>query len=110
MGFIPDERKSLPPPGIVNRNSVWLGFMGWATAMFHNSLNQRPPLKSGVHRQVLLTTIAWYLGYHLTKHANYTYAKRDRDMNEYIRRHPAEFPEKEKKTFAEIVEPFHPVR
>uniref|UniRef100_A0A8D3D0B2 NADH:ubiquinone oxidoreductase subunit C2 n=1 Tax=Scophthalmus maximus TaxID=52904 RepID=A0A8D3D0B2_SCOMX len=64
----------------------------------------------GVHRQVLMTTLGWFVGYHMTKHANYVYAKHDREMYEYIRLHPEDFPPKEKKTFAEIVEPFHPVR
>lgn len=48
----------------------------------------------GVHRQVLLATAGWFLGYHLTKYENYFYAKVDRDMNEYIRLHPEEFPPK----------------
>ncbi|GAA6232756.1 NADH dehydrogenase [ubiquinone] 1 subunit C2-like [Lates japonicus] len=109
MGFI-DEAKSLPPPGIVNRNSVWLGFTGWLSAMLQNAINHRPPLKSGVHRQFLLTTIGWFIGYHITKYENYTYARLDREMNEYIKLHPEEFAPKEKKTYAEIVEPFYPVR
>ncbi|KAM6933243.1 NADH dehydrogenase [ubiquinone] 1 subunit C2 [Xenentodon cancila] len=110
MGFVPEDAKCLPPPGIVNRNSVWMAGVGWITAMLQNAINHRPPLKSGVHRQVLLSTIGWFIGYHITKRENYTYARLDRDMNEYIRLHPEEFKEKEKKTFAEIVEPFHPVR
>ncbi|XP_016391689.1 NADH dehydrogenase [ubiquinone] 1 subunit C2-like [Sinocyclocheilus rhinocerous] len=110
MGLLPDEAKVLRPPGIVNRNSVWFGLCGWATAMLHNSLNRRPALKAGVHRQALFITVGWFIGYHLTKYENYKYATLDRDMNEYIRLHPDEFPEKEPKTFAEIVEPFHPIR
>ncbi|XP_026172431.1 NADH dehydrogenase [ubiquinone] 1 subunit C2 [Mastacembelus armatus] len=110
MGFIPDVGKALPPPGIVNRNSVWLAGVGWFTAVLDNTFKHRPPLKSGVHRQFLMTTIGWFIGYHLTKYENYTYARLDRDMNEYIKLHPVEFAEKEKKTFAEIIEPFHPVR
>ncbi|XP_073336771.1 NADH dehydrogenase [ubiquinone] 1 subunit C2 [Pagrus major] len=110
MGLLPDEGKGLPPPGVVNRNSVWLAGSGWLTAMLQNAINHRPPLKSGVHRQVLLSTVGWFIGYHLTKYENYCYAKRDRDVSEYIRTHPAEFPAKENKTFAEIVEPFVPVR
>lgn len=47
----------------------------------------------GVHRQALFITIGWVLGYHLTKVENYKYAKVDRDMKEYIRMHPVEFPE-----------------
>lgn len=106
------------------------------------------PSFKGVHRQVLLTTVGWFLGYHLSKYENYFYAKLERDMNQYIELHPEEFAQKgqqiitvavedlfrelemtflhafvymhlnlvsfcvstEKKTFAEIVEPFHPVR
>lgn len=48
MGLIPDEGKALPPPGIANRNSVWLSGVGWCTAMLHNAINHRPPLKSGL--------------------------------------------------------------
>ncbi|XP_074535913.1 NADH dehydrogenase [ubiquinone] 1 subunit C2 [Halichoeres trimaculatus] len=110
MLLIPDEGKSLPPPGIVNRNSVWLAGVGWGIALIHNGINRRPPLRAGVHRQVLATTIGWFLGYHITKIENYVNAKLDRDMREYVRLHPEEFPLKEKKTFAEIVEPFCPIR
>ncbi|XP_030007776.1 NADH dehydrogenase [ubiquinone] 1 subunit C2 [Sphaeramia orbicularis] len=110
MGLVPDEGKVLPPPGIVNRNSVWLGGMGWCSAILQNAIRHRPPLKSGVHRQFLLATIGWFVGYHLTKYENYTYARLDRDMNEYVKLHPEEFAAKKKKTFAEIVEPFYPVR
>ncbi|XP_028321403.1 NADH dehydrogenase [ubiquinone] 1 subunit C2 [Gouania willdenowi] len=110
MGLLPDKAKDLPPPGVVNRNSVWLANIGWCTAMLDNAIRQRPPLKSGVHRQFLYATIGWFVGYHITKYENYVYAKRDHEMNEYIRQHPEEFAPKEKKTFAEIVEPFIPVR
>ncbi|KAG7471169.1 hypothetical protein MATL_G00121620 [Megalops atlanticus] len=107
---LPDEAKRLPPPGIINVNSVWLGLSGWCTAMLENSFNRRPALKSGVHRQLLYATIGWFLGYHLRKRELYTYARLDRDMSEYIRMHPEEFREKEKKTMAEVLEDFHPIR
>ncbi|KAM3874872.1 NADH dehydrogenase [ubiquinone] 1 subunit C2 [Diretmus argenteus] len=110
MGLLPDEAKGLSPPGIVNRVSVYLAGVGWCSAMLHNAMNRKPPLRAGVHRQFLLATIGWFMGYHLTKYENYTYARLDRDMNEYMKLHPEEFAMKEKKTFAEIVEPFHPIR
>lgn len=47
MGLIPDEAKCLPPPGIANRNSVWLAGVGWFSAMLQNAVKHRPPLKSG---------------------------------------------------------------
>lgn len=49
MGIFPDDGKGLPPPGIVNRNSLWLGTTGWLTAMLQNAINHRPPLKAGQH-------------------------------------------------------------
>lgn len=52
----------------------------------------------GVHRQFLLATIGWFIGYHITKYENYTNARLDRDMNEYIRLHPEEFAPKGEKT------------
>lgn len=48
----------------------------------------------GVHRQVLFTTVGWFLGYHLSKYENYFYAKLERDMNKYIELHPEEFAQK----------------
>ncbi|XP_028855894.1 NADH dehydrogenase [ubiquinone] 1 subunit C2-like [Denticeps clupeoides] len=110
MVLLPEEAKALPPPGVVNRSSLWLGFCGLLTSMLHNSLARKPALRAGLHRHVLFTTVGWFLGYHLTKYENYTYARLDRDMNAYVSRHPEEFQQKEKKTFAEVVEDFHPIR
>ncbi|KAG5269249.1 hypothetical protein AALO_G00199920 [Alosa alosa] len=110
MGLLPEEAKVLPPPGIANRNSVWLGMTGLLTSMLHNTLNRRPALVSGLHRHTLLATVGWFVGYHVTKIVNYKQAKLDRDMMSYIRSHPEEFPEKERRTYAEIVEPFHAIR
>uniref|UniRef100_K7F922 NADH:ubiquinone oxidoreductase subunit C2 n=1 Tax=Pelodiscus sinensis TaxID=13735 RepID=K7F922_PELSI len=69
-----------------------------------------PPHIAGVHRQLLYTTVGWYLGYYLSKRADYNCAKRDRDLMEYIRHHPEDFKEKDKKTLAEVLEDFHPIR
>ncbi|XP_034024347.1 NADH dehydrogenase [ubiquinone] 1 subunit C2 [Thalassophryne amazonica] len=110
MALIPGEGKGLPPPGIVNRNSVWLGFIGWCSAMLDNAFRHRPPLYSGVHRQVLYITVGWFIGYHLRKYEKYRAAKLDHEMFAYMKLHPELFVEKEKKTLAEIVEPFRPVR
>ncbi|XP_063060859.1 NADH dehydrogenase [ubiquinone] 1 subunit C2 [Engraulis encrasicolus] len=110
MGLLPEEAKVLPPPGIANRNSVWLGMCGLLTSMLHNNLQRRPALAAGLHRHVLMTTIGWFLGYHATKIVNYKLAKKDREMTSYVIHHPDDFQGKEKKTFAEIVEPFHAIR
>ncbi|XP_067841940.1 NADH dehydrogenase [ubiquinone] 1 subunit C2 [Heptranchias perlo] len=110
MGFLPVEAKVLPPPGIVNRNSVWLGVIGWTTAVLQNGVNRRPVLKAGLHRQVLFLSVGWFVGYYLTKLENYKTAKVDKDMMDYIQLHPDDFPVKEKKTYAKILEDFHPIR
>ncbi|XP_008307306.1 NADH dehydrogenase [ubiquinone] 1 subunit C2 [Cynoglossus semilaevis] len=109
MGLIPDEAKGLPPPGIMNYNSAWMALMGWCVVMIDNAVKLRPPIRSGVHRQVLGATVGWFIGYHLTKYANYKWAKRDQEMLAYMKFHPEDFQKKEKKTYAEIVEPFKPV-
>lgn len=52
-----------------------------------------PPL-TGVHRQVLGATVGWFIGYHLTKYANYKWAKRDQEMLAYMKFHPEDFQKK----------------
>lgn len=37
------------------------------------------------------------------------YAVRDHDMSAHIKSHPEDFPEKDKKTYGEILEEFHRV-
>lgn len=49
------------------------------------------PPAAGLHRQVLFTTLGWFIGYQLVKRAEYVYAKVDREMFEYIRHHPVDF-------------------
>ncbi|KAM4699418.1 NADH dehydrogenase [ubiquinone] 1 subunit C2-like [Discoglossus pictus] len=110
MGWLPDEARSLPPPGLINRNSVWLGLMGYLTALTHNAISHFPALRAGVHRQLLLTSIGVFLGYHATKYENYKHAKLDRDLFEYMKQHPEDFKAPEKKTFAEVLEDFTPIR
>ncbi|XP_067389349.1 NADH dehydrogenase [ubiquinone] 1 subunit C2 [Emydura macquarii macquarii] len=110
MVFLPDEHRELPPPPLVSRNSLWLALVGWLTAVVDNSFNRRPAVRAGVHRQVLFTTVGFFVGYYLTKREKYMCAKQDRELMEYIRRHPEDFKQKEKKTFAEILEDFVPVR
>ncbi|NWS98711.1 NDUC2 dehydrogenase, partial [Mionectes macconnelli] len=91
MVFLPDESRSLPPPPLFNKGSAWLGFVGWMTALMDNTFNQRPVLRAGVHRQILLTTVGWFVGYYLTKRMEYIYAKTDRELLEYVKRHPEDF-------------------
>ncbi|XP_065503781.1 NADH dehydrogenase [ubiquinone] 1 subunit C2 [Caloenas nicobarica] len=110
MVFLPPESRSLPPPPLVNKGSVWLGFAGWVAALLDNGFNHRPVLRAGVHRQVLFTTVGWFAGYYLTKRAEYIHAKLDRELLEYVRHHPEDFKKAERKRIGELLEDFHPVR
>lgn len=65
---------------------------------------------AGLHRQLLYVTSFVFVGYYLLKRQDYMYAVRDHDMFAYIKLHPEDFPEKDKKTYGEIFEEFHPVR
>uniref|UniRef100_A0A8C4U7R2 NADH dehydrogenase [ubiquinone] 1 subunit C2 n=1 Tax=Falco tinnunculus TaxID=100819 RepID=A0A8C4U7R2_FALTI len=110
MLFLPDEARSLPPPPLVNKGSVWLGLTGWVAALLDNSFNQRPVIRAGVHRQILFSTVGWFVGYYLIKRTEYLHAKLDRELLEYVRQHPEDFKAAEKKRIGELLEDFHPVR
>ncbi|XP_032909459.1 NADH dehydrogenase [ubiquinone] 1 subunit C2 [Catharus ustulatus] len=110
MAFLPDESRSLPPPPLLNRGSVWLGFAGWLAALLDNAFNRRPVLRAGVHRQILFATVGCFVGYQLVKRTDYVHAKVDRELFEYIRHHPADFPATEKKRIGQLLEDFHPIR
>ncbi|KAF7237903.1 NADH dehydrogenase [ubiquinone] 1 subunit C2 [Varanus komodoensis] len=107
---LPDEARSLPPPPLFSFVSVWMAFVGWSGALIENGLNRRPILAAGVHRQILWASVGFYIGHYLVKRSNYAFAKRDREISEYIRHHPEDFVKQEKKTMAEVLEDFYPVR
>ncbi|NXC86347.1 NDUC2 dehydrogenase, partial [Cercotrichas coryphoeus] len=91
MVLLPDESRSLPPPPLLNKGTVWFGFSGWLAALLDNAFNQRPVLRAGVHRQILFATLGCFVGYQLVKRAEYVHAKVDRELLEYIRHHPVDF-------------------
>uniref|UniRef100_A0A8C5M469 Uncharacterized protein n=1 Tax=Leptobrachium leishanense TaxID=445787 RepID=A0A8C5M469_9ANUR len=47
MPWLTDEARSLPPPSIVNKNSVWLGFLGYLAAITNNGIKRLPALRAG---------------------------------------------------------------
>ncbi|XP_019380530.1 PREDICTED: NADH dehydrogenase [ubiquinone] 1 subunit C2 [Gavialis gangeticus] len=110
MSVLPDESRSLPPPNIVNHNSVVLASIGWAAVVLNNLGHRRPALGTGVHRQILAISIGWFVGYYATRRENYYYACRDRALYQYIKHHPEDFQPKERKKMAEVLEPFHSIR
>ncbi|XP_009100957.3 NADH dehydrogenase [ubiquinone] 1 subunit C2 [Serinus canaria] len=111
MVFLPDESRSLPPPPLLNKGTVWLGFAGWISALMDNAFNHRPIFGAGIHRQILFATVGCFVGYHLVKRAEYMHAKVDRELFEYIRHHPVDFqPSTEKKRIGQLLEDFQPIR
>ncbi|XP_069706120.1 NADH dehydrogenase [ubiquinone] 1 subunit C2 [Phaenicophaeus curvirostris] len=110
MPLLPAEARALPPPPLLNKGSAWLGLVGWVAALLDNGYNHRPILRAGIHRQVLLTTVGWFVGYFLTKRTEYIHAKLDRELFEYVRQHPEDFKKEEKKRMGELLETFYPVR
>ncbi|KAM6288462.1 NADH dehydrogenase [ubiquinone] 1 subunit C2 [Spheniscus humboldti] len=110
MAFLPDESRSLPPPPLLNKVSAWLGLAGWVAALLDNGFNHRPVFRAGVHRQILFTTVGWFVGYYLLKRTEYIHAKLDRELFEYVRQHPEDFKAAEKKRIGELLEDFNPVR
>ncbi|XP_077816417.1 NADH dehydrogenase [ubiquinone] 1 subunit C2 isoform X1 [Macaca mulatta] len=87
LRFLPDESRSLPPPKLTDPRLLYVGFLGYCAGLVDNFIHRRP-----------------------IRSADYTYAVRDREMFGYMKLHPEDFPEKEKKTYAEIFEKFHPIR
>ncbi|XP_006077453.1 NADH dehydrogenase [ubiquinone] 1 subunit C2 [Bubalus bubalis] len=108
--FLPDEARSLPPPKLTDPRLAFVGFLGYCSGLIDNAIRRRPVLSAGLHRQLLYITSFVFVGYYLLKRQDYMYAVRDHDMFSYIKSHPEDFPEKDKKTYREVFEEFHPVR
>ncbi|XP_074160087.1 NADH dehydrogenase [ubiquinone] 1 subunit C2 isoform X1 [Sminthopsis crassicaudata] len=110
LQFLPDEARSLPPPKLTDPRILYTGFMGYCAGLLDNLLHRRPVMTAGLHRQLLYVTSFFFVGYYLIKRQDFKYAERDRDMFQYMKLHPEDYKEKEKKTYAEILEDFHPIR
>ncbi|KAM5245840.1 NADH dehydrogenase [ubiquinone] 1 subunit C2-like [Ctenodactylus gundi] len=110
LKFLPDEARSLPPPRLSDSRLLYCGFLGYCAGLLDNALKQRPALLAGLHRQLLYVTAFYFAGYFLLKRQEYICAIRDHDMLAYIKAHPEDFSEKDKKTYGEIFEQFRPVR
>ncbi|XP_007939087.1 NADH dehydrogenase [ubiquinone] 1 subunit C2 [Orycteropus afer afer] len=110
LQFLPDEARSLPPPKLSDPRLLYIGFMGYCAGLVDNAIRRRPVVKAGLHRHLLYATSFFFVGYYLLKRHDYLYAVRDHDMFAYVKSHPEDFPEKDKKIYGEILEEFHPVR
>ncbi|KAJ7320004.1 hypothetical protein JRQ81_019515 [Phrynocephalus forsythii] len=107
---IPDEVRSLPPQPWLNWCTVTMSVNGWLGALLDNAVNNRPILATGVHRQVLWASAGFAIGYYLMKRCSWKYAKRDKELEEYMKLHPEDFKRPEPKRLADVLEDFHPIR
>ncbi|XP_023065094.1 NADH dehydrogenase [ubiquinone] 1 subunit C2 [Piliocolobus tephrosceles] len=110
LRFLPDESRGLPPPKLTDPRLLYIGFLGYCSGLVDNVIRRRPVVSAGLHRHLLYITAFFFVGYYLVKREDYMYAVRNHEMFGYMKLHPEDFPEKEKKTYAEIFEKFHPVR
>ncbi|XP_038617862.1 NADH dehydrogenase [ubiquinone] 1 subunit C2-like [Tachyglossus aculeatus] len=110
LQFLPEQARSLPPPRLNDPRLLYIAFMGYCAGILNNAVRRRPVFKAGLHRQLLYVTAFWCAGYFMVKRENFKYAQRDQDMFAYMERFPEDFRDKEKKTYGEILEPFHPIR
>ncbi|EAW75046.1 NADH dehydrogenase [ubiquinone] 1 subunit C2 [Gorilla gorilla gorilla] len=110
LRFLPDEARSLPPPKLTDPRLLYIGFLGYCSGLIDNLIRRRPIATAGLHRQLLYITAFFFAGYYLVKREDYLYAVRDREMFGYMKLHPEDFPEEDKKTYGEIFEKFHPIR
>ncbi|XP_047546871.1 NADH dehydrogenase [ubiquinone] 1 subunit C2 [Lutra lutra] len=110
LQFLPHEARSLPPPKLTDPRLAYIGFLGYCSGLLDNAIRRRPVMSAGLHRQLLYVTSFVFIGYYLLKRQDYVYAVKDHDMFAYVKSHSEDFPEKEKKTYGELLEEFHPVR
>ncbi|XP_063160559.1 NADH dehydrogenase [ubiquinone] 1 subunit C2-like [Candoia aspera] len=107
---VPDAALALPPPPLLSFPSVWTAGCFWISALLDNGVNRRPVLRAGLHRQALMITLGFCLGYYVKRFSNYYYAERDRELFSYIKQHPEDFVEKEPRKVGDILEDFTPIR
>uniref|UniRef100_A0ABI7WQY8 NADH dehydrogenase [ubiquinone] 1 subunit C2 n=1 Tax=Felis catus TaxID=9685 RepID=A0ABI7WQY8_FELCA len=101
--------KSLPQPRLTDLWLVHSCFLGDYFGLIDNAIWQRLVVSASLHCQLLYVTSFVFIGYDLLKHQEYIYAVKDHGMFTYVKSHPEDFPEKDKKTYGEFLEEFHQV-
>lgn len=84
-------------------------FVGVCAVPLRNFILSRPKLSS-FPLAVAVTGVSSLIGIALGRFNNMRAAKRDAMMVDYIKRHPERFPPPRNKTFAELFEPWIPLR
>ncbi|KAK9870335.1 hypothetical protein WA026_006420 [Henosepilachna vigintioctopunctata] len=70
----------------------------------------RRPLMSGMQRTIGITVFGALLGNYAHERRELYYAERDAVLRHYVQLHPDDFPPYERKKFAEVLEPWIPIR
>ncbi|KAK7072823.1 Ndufc2p [Halocaridina rubra] len=106
-----NPERSIPYEGVIKR--YWYPVvMGLAGASFGCGFNfiKRRPVFSGLQIHVLGGAIGMLLGITVDNYATRKMAHRDLMLYEYIRSHPDDFPPIERKKYAQVLEPWVPIR
>ncbi|KDR18848.1 NADH dehydrogenase [ubiquinone] 1 subunit C2 [Zootermopsis nevadensis] len=76
----------------------------------HMRYNQGRPLLSGIQTYILTVVGCSVAGYQIHQYRDGVLAERDAVLRNYLERHPEDFPDPERKKFAEILRPWVPIR
>ncbi|XP_044743236.1 NADH dehydrogenase [ubiquinone] 1 subunit C2 [Chrysoperla carnea] len=85
------------------------GALGFGCVCYVN-WGSRRPVFSGVQKHVLASTIGVVLGKIVDQKRNEYLSERDAVLRHYIELHPEDFPAPERKKFADILQPWIPIR
>ncbi|KAJ9578410.1 hypothetical protein L9F63_005368 [Diploptera punctata] len=70
----------------------------------------RRPLLSGVQQYAIGAGLGGGLGYYIDQKRNRNLAERDAILRHYLEMHPEDFPEPERKKYADVLNPWVPIR
>ncbi|XP_076231399.1 NADH dehydrogenase (ubiquinone) B14.5 B subunit [Calliopsis andreniformis] len=76
----------------------------------HRNIITKKPFYSNFHRHILFTLVGIAIGRVITIKADEHYAKNDAILLDYVKKHPERFPEPPNRKYAEIFNPWKPVR
>ncbi|XP_078602593.1 NADH dehydrogenase [ubiquinone] 1 subunit C2-like [Branchiostoma floridae x Branchiostoma japonicum] len=99
----------LPPPNYLNRYTPIFVAWGVGTAILQNMFKRRP-YYAGVQRHILFAGIGTVAAYYFTKAENNRNARRDLIIEDYMKKHPEDFPPQGGKTFNDVLIPWAPIR
>lgn len=98
-------------PSFMNNiyNPLICSVLGFGCAVFLNFGLRKPPF-SGIQNHFILSTLGGGLGLYFDQRRNEYLAKRDAVLRHYIELHPDDFPVKERKKYADVLEAWVPIR